>query len=513
MLRSQAPGAAAPCAPADAPWVIAATVLGSSMAFVDGTAVNVALPALQGDLGASVTGVQWIVESYALFLAGLLLVGGSLGDRFGRRRVFAAGVVLFALASAACGLAPGIAALIAARSVQGIGAALLVPGSLAILSASFDAERRGKAIGTWSGFTAITAAVGPVLGGWLVDHASWRWVFFLNLPLAAAVLAISFWKVPESRDAGAAGRLDLPGAFLATLGLAGLTYGLLESARLGITSPAVLVSLAVGAAALAAFLAVEARSEFPMMPLALFRSRTFAGANLLTLGLYAALGGTLFFLPFNLVQVQGYSATAAGGALLPMILLMFLLSRWSGGLTARLGARPPLVVGPAIAAAGLALLARPGIGGSYWTTFFPAVVVLGFGMAIAVAPLTTAVMGAVESRHAGIASGINNAVSRCASLLAVALFGLVLLGIFNARLSDRLTVLNLAPAARQAIVSQRTKLAAIEIPREIADAARAEAKHAVDDAFVDGFRRVMLLAAGLALASSAVAALTIQGKD
>jgi EmrB/QacA subfamily drug resistance transporter len=480
------------------------------MAFIDGTAVNVALPALQADLGASVSGVQWVVESYALFLAALLLVGGSLGDRFGRRRVFDLGVVLFSLASAACGLAPGIGALIAARAAQGIGAALLVPGSLALLAASFEGERRGRAIGTWSGFTAITAALGPVLGGWLADQASWRWVFFLNLPLAAAVLAISFRWVPESRDPEAPERLDLAGALSATLGLGGLTFGLIEAGRLGWSEPRVVAALALGVAALAGFLLVEARSRAAMMPLGLFRSRTFAGANLLTLFLYAGLSGALFFLPFNLIQVQGYSATAAGAAFLPFILLMFLLSRWAGGLVGRYGARLPLIVGPAVAAAGFALLALPGIGGRYWTGFFPAILVLGLGMSVAVAPLTTTVMGAVEPRHAGLASGINNAVSRVAGLLAIAVMGLIVLGVFNPALDRRLSGLGLPPAAQRALDRERPHLAAARPPAGLDGRRRAGVERAIDEAFLAGFRVAMLTAAGLALLSSVAAGLLIE---
>jgi EmrB/QacA subfamily drug resistance transporter len=484
------------------PWILATTILGSSMAFIDGTAVNVALPALQRDLGATVSQVQWVIEAYALFLSALLLVGGSLGDRFGRRRVFLIGVIGFAAASAWCGLAPGIGQLIAARAVQGVAASLLVPGSLALLSSSFDQERRGKAVGTWSAFGAITAAVGPLVGGWLIDKASWRWVFALNLPLAVAVILIALRWVPERRDPEAAGRIDLPGAFLATLGLGGLTFGLIESSHRGWRDPFVVGGLVLAVLALPGFLVVEARSQQPMMPLSVFRSRAFSGANLLTLWLYAALGGALFFLPFNLIQVQGYSATAAGAAFLPFILVMFLLSRWSGSLADRYGPRRSLIVGPLLAAVGYALFTIPGIGGSYWATFFPAVLVLGCGMAVSVAPLTNTVLSAIEQRHAGLASGINTAVSRGAGLLAIAVLGLLMLGLFGRGLDRRLAALDLPPAARQTLDRGRERLAAIEIPAGLPDGQHAAVRAAIDQAFLRAYRGVMLATAGLALLAS-----------
>lgn len=508
VIRSGA--ATTPCPKSSGKWVLAATILGSSLAFIDGTVVNVALPALQKDLQATVVGVQWVIESYSLLLAALLLVGGSLGDRYGRRRVFLAGVFIFATASAGCGFASSIGQLIAARAVQGIGAALLVPGSLAIISNSFSEEDRGRAIGTWSGFSAMTAAIGPVLGGWLVETVSWRAVFFINVPVAILVIIISLRHVPESSNP-AKERLDSLGAILATLGLGTLVYGLIESSTRGFAHPAILAALSSAVVLLALFIAVEARSRNPMLPLPLFRSRTFTGANLLTFFLYGALGGTLFFLPLNLIQVQRYSPTAAGAALLPLILIIFLLSRWSGALVQKYGARIPLVVGPLIAAAGFALFALTGVGGSYWTMFFPAVVVLGIGMAVSVAPLTTTVMNSVAGDRAGVASGINNAVSRTAGLLAIAVFGIALFSVFDRALSRRLADLKLAPSLRQTLDAQRNRLAGIELPESIPPRERALMRNAIDLSFVDGFRFVMLTGAALAFGSAVASLLLIDG--
>ena len=501
----------APCAKSAEPWILAATILGSSMAFIDGTVVNVALPALQADLNATVVDVQWVVESYALFLAALVLVGGSLGDRFGRKRVYAIGVGLFAAASAWCGLAPTVGQLIIGRAIQGIGGALLVPGSLAIISASFSENERGRAIGTWSGFTSITAAIGPVLGGWLIEHASWRAAFVINLPIAASVLVLVFWRVPESRDKDQH-RVDWPGAMLATAGLGSVVFALIESSNLGLAHPAVFSTLAGGVLLLAAFLFVEAHAKPPMLPVALFRSKTFGGANLLTLFLYAALSGALFFVPLNLIQVQGYSATAAGAALLPFILIMFLLSRWSGGLVDRYGAKLPLVFGPCIAASGFALFAVPRISDNYWTSFFPAVVVLGLGMAVSVAPLTTTVMNSVKENQAGVASGINNAVSRTAGLLAVAIFGVVMLHAFNQNLDRGLSSIDLRQDVRVSLNEQRNKLAGLEPPANLTAEARTAVKQAVADSFISAFRVVMLMSAGLALLSGVAAWVMIEGK-
>lgn len=497
------------CPPKSAPWILAATILGSSLGFIDSTVVNVALPALQTNLGGTVTDIQWVVEAYGLLLAALILVGGSLGDFWGRRRMFLLGAAVFALASVACGLSSNIHELIWTRAAQGLGAAFLVPGSLSIISASFEEKDRGRAIGTWSGFTAIATAIGPIVGGWLIEHASWRWAFFLNLPVAAIVIVLTVWHVPES-VCNAGGGIDWWGGLSATLGLGGLAYGFIESSNLGWSDNYVRGAIIVGCISLIGFFFVESRARFPMVPFGLFRSADFSDANLVTLFLYAALGIFFFLYPLDLIQIQRYSATATGASALPLVFLVFLLSRWSGGLITRYGARRPLIVGPVITAAGFLLFAWPSVGGSYWTTFFPAFVVLGFGLAVSVAPLTTVVMDAVDQNQSGTASGINNAVSRVAGLLSVAILGVAMTAAFASRLNRSLATIAIPAPALHEIQSNEIRLAALKVPEGM-DAQKAAAiQTSIDYAFVFGFRLVMLTCALLALVSAGIGSKTIQ---
>jgi EmrB/QacA subfamily drug resistance transporter len=480
------------------------------MAFIDGSVVNVALPALQSDLATSVRGSQWVVNAYMLTLGALILVGGAAGDRYGRRRVFSAGIVLFTLASIACGLAPTVEGLVVARAVQGIGGALMVPESLAIISATFPESERGRAIGTWAGFSALTTAFGPVLGGWLVDASSWRMIFFLNVPLGLLALVIAIWHVPESRDDEAPHSVDWRGGILATFGLGALAYGLTAESDLGWTNPVVLGTVLGGISLLIAFVWWEKHAPAPMMPLHLFSSRQFSGANGVTLALYFALGGALFFVPFYLIGVEGYSAMRAGASFLPFTIIMGTLSRWSGALTSRYGVRMPLIVGPTIVAVGLALCALPKIGQSYWSGFFPAMVVLGFGMAVSVAPLTTAVMQSVSDRYSGVASGVNNATARVAGLLAVALLGAIAVGMFRNTLDHRLIDAHASTEVRSALQAEASKLAGAHVPGVADERERQALTRVVHESFVHSFRAVMLIAAGLTLLASLCAMLTLQ---
>ncbi len=498
------------CLAAAKPWVLVVTILASTMAYIDESVVNVALPAIEKDLGASVAVIQWLVNAYTLSLSAFLLIGGAAGDQFGRRKIFVIGTGIFAAASLWCGLAPSAAQLIAARAAQGIGAALLIPCSLAIIGASFDEAERGKAIGTWAGFSAISAAIGPLLGGFIVDHATWRWIFLINPVIALPTILVALRRVIESRDPDAAPSLDWRGAGLAFAGLGSAVFALIAWPELGLRHPVVSVTLAAGVLLLAAFVWEEGRSRAPMMPLALFRSGTFAGVNLLTLLLYAALGGAFFFLPFALIQVHGYSATLAGAVFLPFTAIMGGLSRWSGGLLDRYGARPPLIIGPAIAAIGFALLALAGTSGPYWATFLAPIIVLGLGMAVTVAPLTTSVINAVPVRQAGVASGINNAVASVANLLAVAIFGAIALVVFNHALDQYIATQPMSVDVVRALTAARGKFVTDGGLAALQGADRELAETLIRQSLADGIRVVMGLAAALALAGAGCAALPIR---
>jgi EmrB/QacA subfamily drug resistance transporter len=408
----------------DGRWVLFATILGSGMAFVDSTVVNIALPHIGEQFHAAAASLQWIVNGYTLSLASLILLGGSLGDRFGRRRTFAVGVAWFATASLLCGLAPNVQLLIAARVLQGVGGALVAPGSLAIIEASFDRADRARAIGAWSGLGGVAGAVGPFLGGWLVQAATWRLVFLINVPIAVLVCLVTVRHVPESRNPDAARSLDTAGVVTAALGLAGLTYGFTAWPERGGSSPVVVAALALGVAGFVGFVLVERHAREPMLPLGIFRSRAFSAANLVTFAVYAALGGVIFLVVLNLQVVSGYTALAAGTSMLPVTVLMLLLSARAGALAQRIGPRIPMTVGPVICACALLLFARIGSHAEYVRDVLPAAVVKGLGLSVTVAPLTATALGSVDERHAGVASGVNNAVARAAGLLAVAILPL-----------------------------------------------------------------------------------------
>jgi len=499
--------------PKPGPWVLLSTIFASSMAFIDGTALNVALPAVQNALHA--TGVQllWVVNAYLLMLAALIPVGGSLGDLLGRKKVFAIGIGLFVLASLVCGLSPSIEFLIVARLVQGVGAALMIPGSLAIISAFYGPESRGKAIGTWSAATTIVTVVGPVLGGALSGAGLWRLVFLINLPIGIAAITGLLLKVPESRNEQSSGRIDYPGAALLAVGLAALTWGFVSAPDKGFANAEVIAALAVGVLGVVSFVAVEARSSHPMIPLSLFSSRTFSGANLLTFGLYGALSAGTFFLSLDLVQAQGYPMAIAGLVFTPFALILTAMSRWAGGLVDKAGPRLPLIIGPAIAGAAFLYMAFSGLSDGpsrYWLTFFPGVVLLGVGMGITVAPLSTAVMSSVATHFAGTASGINNAVSRTAGVLVIAVVGAAALLLFSGALHSRTAALDISGAARAALSAEAPRLGAASVPPEVTADKTAVVQTAIRLAFVDMFRVVMLICAALAWVGAGLAGLFVE---
>lgn len=524
--------------------VLLATVMASGMGYISSSSLNVVLPTLQAELGASGRELLWVINAYTLFLAALILVGGALGDRYGRKRALRDGVLVFGLAAVGGGLAPTVEWLILARALQGIGGALLVPSSLALLSASFPAERRGRAIGLWSTFGALTVAIGPSVGGWLADVGLWRAVFFIHLPLAVIVL-LALTRVRESLVAHTGdcpGRyaesrqahlqvvelecprmivpLDWRGALLATVGLAGIAFAFIEAPERGpglsgLQEPLLLFALVGGIVALVAFVVVERRVANPMVPLGLFRSRTFSGSNLLTFFLYAALDAALFFLPLNLIQVQGYPQSVAGLTILPFVAFLTLLSPWAGGLVDRVGPRLPLIIGSGLVGVAMVLFSLPGMTAgpaAFWTTFFPAILLVGVGMGIAVAPLTTAVMGSVPDANAGTASGVNNAVSYTAAVLSIAVLGALALGVFGQNLTAQTAGLALPAEAQMALAAEAQNLAGAAVPEGLDEGMATAVAQAIDLAFIQTYRLIMWISAGLCLVAALVAAILIEGK-
>ena len=486
-------------------WVLAATIIASTMTFSDMTIVNVALPVLQHELGATFAQAQWVVESYTLVLSALLLAGGAGGDLYGRRRVFSIGMAIFAVASAACGLAPDAGMLVAARAVQGLGAALMMPGSLAILSASFPRERQGEAIGIWSASTGIAMTVAPAFGGWLIDALSWHAAFLINLPLAAIAFAITLWKVPESRS-DRPRRLDLGGMVLATLGLGALTYGLIAAGERGFAAPSASVPILVGLAALAGFVVQERIARDPMVPLAFFGIPRFAVIQAFTFTLWAALQGTTFFVPFRLMQVQGFAPTEAGVALLPLVVTASILARYFGRLSDRIAPRILLVAGALLNAVGFFMLTLPDAETPYAVGFLPALLLIGLGMGVCQVQVTVVALNAAGPANVGTSSAINNMVARAGGLIAIAVFGLVLAHGYAATLVPSLKAAGLPEAAQQAISMQRARLAATALPPGLTAADGTAAAAAIRDSFVAGYRWAMATAGIMALASAAMAA-------
>ena len=494
-------------------WILASTILASSMAFIDSTALNVILPSLQNDLQADGTDIFWILNAYLLMLASLILVGGSLGDKLGRRKVFMVGIIVFMVGSAACGFAPSVTWLIGSRAVQGIGGALMIPGSLSIISSTFHRKEKGKAIGTWSAVTTLVTVGGPILGGALGDAGLWRAIFFINLPIGLASLFVLFWKVPESYDESLNHRLDYAGAISVVIGLALVTFGFLEIPELGWSHWKVLGSLVIGGLSLVGFVRVEQVKENPMVPLGLFNNKTFTGANLLTFLLYAALAVGMLFLTLNMVQIQGYRQVQAGMTLLPFTILLASLARWVGGLVDRYGARWLLVSGSILAGFGFLWFSTVGLTKGpeeFWTTFFPGIILFGLGMSLTVVPLTTTVMAAVADQHSGTASGINNAMTRTANVLANATVGALAVVLFSNFLDPIIHSLTLDENARLAVMQQANNLGDARVPETVPSAEHERIKLAYQQSFIAMFNQLMYISAGLASLSALVAFFLIQ---
>jgi EmrB/QacA subfamily drug resistance transporter len=503
---------ASPCSPAQQKWILIATILGSTLAFMDGSVVNIALPTLQSRFQATSSAIQWVVQSYALFSAALLLLGGAIGDRYGRRRTFLWGVAIFAVASATCAASVTLGQLVAARAVQGVGAALLIPQGLSILSASFPPDQRGRAIGTWSAWTSIFSALGPVTGGWLMQLWSWRLIFLLNLPVALVIFLLAS-RIPESRatlEDGSAPKLDSLGATLATLSFVAIIYSLSFAPQFGWRSPQVYGLLILGIVLLAAFLRSQSGRPHAMMPLFLFRIPRFLAANLLTLLLYGGLGGALYVIPFYVIQVRHYSTPAAGTVFLPLIAIMFLFSARVGALIPKLGERTLLFAGSALAGAGFAAFAILDNHQSYFLIVLPGVLLLGIGMTLVVAPLTNAVMSSVPQDQTGVASAVNNALSRLAGLLAVSLLSLLLVHGFRTSMGAQLQNSALPQEARDQMTANESRLHDTPIPANLSPAQHSEATSLLDHAFLSGFRLVMFASAAAAWSGALIVAVLLR---
>lgn len=494
-------------------WIMVSAILASSMAFIDGTALNVVLPALQNSLQASGADLFWILNAYLLMLAALILIGGSLGDKLGRKKIFMAGIFIFICGSTLCGISPGVTWLIIFRIIQGVGGALMIPGSLSLISSSIDVKERGKAIGTWSAFTTVVTMGGPVLGGALADAGLWRYIFFINVPIGVAALIMLWFKVNETRDEDSGHAIDFPGAITIALGLALVTFGFLRIPAVGLHNWQVYLSLAMGLLLLIVFVIIEKKSKHPMMPLQLFSNPTFTGANLLTLFLYAGLGAGMLFMSLNMVQVQGYSQLQSGLTFLPFTLMMISLARFAGGLADKYGPRLLLICGPAAAGTGLLILSfvkQTNGPADYWTTFFPGVIVFGLGVAFTVAPLTTAVMGSVSDHFSGTASGVNNAVSRIAGVFANAIFGALAVLFFTGALQRELSNVKLNASEKQRITAQAANLGNAKVPEGI-NAGKKEIENAYHESFINAYAKIMRTSAGLGFLGALMGAVFIRG--
>ena len=494
-------------------WVLIATILAPSMVFMVSTALSVALPAIQRDFRASGTDLIWIVNGYSLLQAAFIFVSGSFGDHYGRKRFYLLGIVLFALASLFCGMAQTAEVLIVARALQGIGSGMMITCSLALVGAFFAHHRRSWSIGVWSGFTMLISGAGPILGGWLTENGLWRMIFFINIPLSLVAILILVLYVPESRDEEAPKGLDVSGTFLSTMALLAGGYFCIEGPRRGFGDPLVLLSGLAAIAILPVFVWVEGHSDHPMLPLNLFRSRTFTGANTLTLLLYGAMNSVLFFLPLSLIQVQGYTESAVGFALLPMTILMVSISFFMSRVVDRYGPRMPLILGPILIGASFAMFATLGPENgqeSYWTTLFPAICTFGVGLGITLAPLTTAVMASVDEHHAGMASGLNNTVSRSAQVLAIAVMGGIVLVLFNQSLMTAPAVTTLPPEARVFLAAESVRLAETTLPSDLTALQRADLSLTIRVTFAETISVIMWIAAGLSVISGILSALLIE---